>query len=90
MVDMAREERLIRVRTSLALAVTLACFALARLALPRWHAFPEAMSDRFALAAQAGAGGRAFGMALTLLPGALLLLHAVATIAWRQPRSLWA
>lgn len=182
MVDMAREEHLIRVRTSLALAVTFACFALARLALPRWYAFPETLPERFALAAQAGAffllcvllgvgmvsfgrrrspediggaaagppsprlavksaflqntleqaviaggacfafaavtggdwlalvpasvalfcvgrllfyrgypagaGGRAFGMALTLLPGALLLLHAVVVIAWRLLRGL--
>lgn len=177
MVDMVREERLIRARTTLAFAITLACFALGRLLLPQVLTFPDALPERLALAAQAnafvllwllagvgmvswtrrhspediggaaagppserlairsaflqntleqavltggalfafaavtggawlslvpvavvlfcigrwlfhrgypaGAGARALGMALTLLPGALLLLHAVLATVWR-------
>lgn len=55
MVDLAREERLIRVRTTLALAIVLACFALGYVLLPRVFAFPESLAGRMAMAAQAGA-----------------------------------
>lgn len=55
MVDMTREEHLIRVRSTLALAVVLAGFAAGYALLPRVFAFPEALSARLALAAQSGA-----------------------------------
>jgi hypothetical protein len=55
MVDLAREERLIRVRSTLALAIVLAGFALGHLLLPRVFTFPEALAERLAMAAQAGA-----------------------------------
>lgn len=184
MVDLAREERLIRIRSTLALAIVLVCFALGYMLLPRAFTFPEALAGRMAMAAQAGAfvllclvvavgmvsfgrrqsaddiggaaggppspalavkaaflqntleqavlacgaffafaavatgaglallpvaallfcagrvlfwlgypggaGARALGMALTLLPGALLLLHAMAMTAWRVTRSMVA
>jgi hypothetical protein len=177
MMDLAREEHLIRIRSTLALIVVLAGFAAGYALLPRVFAFPDALSARLALAAQsgafvllcllvavgmvstgrrrsaddiggaagappgpalavkaaflqntleqsvlacgaflafaaavggawlallpvaavlfcvgrvsfyagypAGAGARAFGMALTLLPGASLLLFAVGAAAWR-------
>ncbi len=55
MVDIDREEHLIRVRTSAALVLTLGCFGLGHLALPRYFAFPGPLADRLAFAAQANA-----------------------------------
>ncbi|TDK22533.1 MAPEG family protein [Luteimonas aestuarii] len=184
MVDMAREEHLIRTRTSLALVVVLVCFAAGHLLLPRAFVFPGDVANRLAFAAQAaafvlscllvaigmvstgrrrsrddiagaaagppspvlatkvaflqntleqsvlacgaflafaavvdgawlallpvaavlfcvgrvlfyrgypsGAGGRAFGMALTLLPGALLLLAVLVVVVLRMAASVLA
>lgn len=55
MVDMDKEERLIRWRTAIALVMTLAAFGAGFLVLPQFYQFPFQTSARLALAAQAGA-----------------------------------
>lgn len=55
MVDMAREEHLVRTRTTLALMVALACFSAGHLLLPRVFPFPGDVAQRLALAVQAAA-----------------------------------